>query len=108
MRLTLCHLHPDHPLYFYKPLFSPLFFFNYTATTEIYTLSLHDALPISRLERGRVARERVALAGRPPHGGLAGDTRYVEHALHHRHRGGERQNDDDPKQQRSVVPGPEE
>src|SRR6266511_6372701 len=25
-----------------------LFFFNYTATTEIYTLSLHDALPISR------------------------------------------------------------
>src|SRR3989442_7944724 len=27
------------------------FFFNDTATTEIYTLSLHDALPISR-ERG--------------------------------------------------------
>src|SRR5256885_5702759 len=26
------------------------FFFNDTATTEIYTLSLHDALPISRLE----------------------------------------------------------
>src|SRR5260370_39089931 len=25
------------------------FFFNDTATTEIYTLSLHDALPISRL-----------------------------------------------------------
>ena len=24
------------------------FFFNDTATTEIYTLSLHDALPISR------------------------------------------------------------
>src|SRR5260370_10681522 len=33
---------------------SPFFFFNDTATTEIYTLSLHDALPISRrvLERG--------------------------------------------------------
>src|SRR5690554_7386621 len=28
-------------------LFSYLFFFNDTATTEIYTLSLHDALPIS-------------------------------------------------------------
>src|SRR3712207_7993748 len=28
------------------------FFFNDTATTEIYTLSLHDALPISRLLRG--------------------------------------------------------
>src|SRR2546430_13460914 len=26
----------------------PFFFFNDTATTEIYTLSLHDALPISR------------------------------------------------------------
>ena len=25
-----------------------LFFFNDTATTEIYTLSLHDALPISK------------------------------------------------------------
>src|SRR5437588_9366132 len=27
--------------------FSMIFFFNDTATTEIYTLSLHDALPIS-------------------------------------------------------------
>ena len=27
----------------------PFFFFNDTATTEIYTLSLHDALPISFL-----------------------------------------------------------
>src|SRR5260370_3176794 len=31
------------------PLCSLLFFFNDTATTEIYTLSLHDALPISFL-----------------------------------------------------------
>src|SRR5256885_6899378 len=29
------------------PLYSIFFFFNDTATTEIYTLSLHDALPIS-------------------------------------------------------------
>src|SRR5260221_6595931 len=28
------------------PYISVLFFFNDTATTEIYTLSLHDALPI--------------------------------------------------------------
>src|SRR3712207_7118390 len=28
------------------------FFFNDTATTEIYTLSLHDALPISQLPSG--------------------------------------------------------
>src|SRR2546427_10721618 len=31
------------------------FFFNDTATTEIYTLSLHDALPISQ-QRDRVQR----------------------------------------------------
>src|SRR5256885_4352227 len=30
-----------------RPLISSFFFFNDTATTEIYTLSLHDALPIS-------------------------------------------------------------
>src|SRR5258705_7085056 len=29
------------------------FFFNDTATTEIYTLSLHDALPISWVPNGR-------------------------------------------------------
>src|SRR2546421_5004845 len=36
--------------FFFLPflrLISPFFFFNDTATTEIYTLSLHDALPIS-------------------------------------------------------------
>src|SRR2546422_9469177 len=35
------------------------FFFNDTATTEIYTLSLHDALPIfpGRHRRGRAAPE---------------------------------------------------
>ena len=29
-------------------MFDDRFFFNDTATTEIYTLSLHDALPISK------------------------------------------------------------
>src|SRR3712207_9089059 len=33
-------------------LFFFFFFFNDTATTEIYTLSLHDALPISRRPGG--------------------------------------------------------
>src|SRR5258707_11608210 len=33
------------------------FFFNDTATTEIYTLSLHDALPISRI--GQPDRQRL-------------------------------------------------
>src|SRR6266481_6655868 len=31
----------------FTPYISFFFFFNDTATTEIYTLSLHDALPIS-------------------------------------------------------------
>src|SRR5688572_31279170 len=34
------------------------FFFNDTATTEIYTLSLHDALPISRRAALRPSSER--------------------------------------------------
>src|SRR2546430_17677411 len=41
--LILYHL----PLRYFYILF---FFFNDTATTEIYTLSLHDALPIFHLE----------------------------------------------------------
>src|SRR5260370_40113163 len=53
------------------PSFSSIFFFfNDTATTEIYTLSLHDALPIfswSQQEWPRQAaaglREEVHLAG---------------------------------------------
>src|SRR3989454_5847161 len=41
-----------------------LFFFNDTATTEIYTLSLHDALPIWGARRGRSHRPRAAARGR--------------------------------------------
>src|SRR5450432_533192 len=41
------------------PIAIGLFFFNDTATTEIYTLSLHDALPISaRTESRRTSRAR--------------------------------------------------
>src|SRR5438552_9799865 len=36
---------------------SLFFFFNDTATTEIYTLSLHDALPISCTSRGPGSRD---------------------------------------------------
>src|SRR5690625_6694823 len=36
--------------------YSSLFFFNDTATSEIYTLSLHDALPISLELVARVRR----------------------------------------------------
>src|SRR5256886_14016284 len=47
---------------------STFFFFNDTATTEIYTLSLHDALPISLVrappsEAGHPSRKCVARRG---------------------------------------------
>src|SRR5256885_11889901 len=54
------------------------FFFNDTATTEIYTLSLHDALPISAASSTMVHSLKVCdmegLLGRapPPWGGGAG------------------------------------
>src|SRR5215217_898522 len=50
-------------------LFSSVFFFNDTATTEIYTLSLHDALPIRRWwagSREHVAGEHYRLQGANP------------------------------------------
>src|SRR2546422_10226079 len=40
-----------------------LFFFNDTATTEIYTLSLHDALPISVVRGRRVCGQCDGPAG---------------------------------------------
>src|SRR5256884_9743605 len=43
----ILHMPPSLPLFFF-------FFFTDTATTEIYTLSLHDALPI--------LRQRIAIA----------------------------------------------
>src|SRR5256885_13548008 len=68
-----------------KPVIAHFFFFNDTATTEIYTLSLHDALPISAwpirrgipsapprragsrpARPGRSARRSSASPGRPP------------------------------------------
>src|SRR2546422_2562415 len=46
---------------------STFFFFNDTATTEIYTLSLHDALPISTAWARLPALASVApCAGGPP------------------------------------------
>src|SRR5205823_14841944 len=45
------HFYLSHFCFLYFLLF--FFFFNDTATTEIYTLSLHDALPISYLSLTR-------------------------------------------------------
>src|SRR2546422_874690 len=59
------------------------FFFNDTATTEIYTLSLHDALPISeRALEGVLAEHRVAQHGEHQRGLLIRRPREV--ALLHR------------------------
>src|SRR2546430_6207349 len=41
-----------------------VFFFNDTATTEIYTLSLHDALPISRAPPRAIRRRSGGSRGR--------------------------------------------
>src|SRR2546429_4250488 len=40
-------------------VYTDCFFFNDTATTEIYTLSLHDALPILFRGRARAAAHRL-------------------------------------------------
>src|SRR5699024_12434232 len=39
--------HHSEPLHALSPLLFSFFFFNATPPTELYTLSLHDALPIS-------------------------------------------------------------
>src|SRR5207245_10006977 len=44
----------------YLTLSSAYFFFNDTATTEIYTLSLHDALPISEIMRQMLTQAQTA------------------------------------------------
>src|SRR2546427_10654281 len=49
-----------------------LFFFNDTATTEIYTLSLHDALPISALEASSTGGAGRAGGSAAMSGGQAG------------------------------------
>src|SRR6266566_9301116 len=46
--------------------FSFFFFFNDTATTEIYTLSLHDALPIRRPVTSAAAKSISATIRAPP------------------------------------------
>src|SRR6267142_2296233 len=64
------HAHPlrspaNHQPHGHPPLVLPypFFFFNDTATTEIYTLSLHDALPIC--PRGSAAARPVSCRSSP-------------------------------------------
>src|SRR5438046_8069754 len=53
------------------------FFFNVTATTKIYTLSLHDALPISLFPERSLGDERLRQAGQLAQ--LGGTERSEEH-----------------------------
>src|SRR3712207_9583358 len=62
------------------------FFFNDTATTEIYTLSLHDALPIS----ARPVRPRQGAAERGADPGGRRSRPHAGHGLHPGHRGEDR------------------
>src|SRR5208337_5609507 len=61
--IPYCHFESFGPL-----ILSFFFFFNDTATTEIYTLSLHDALPIFAPlgPPGRAARPRTRLVRAEP------------------------------------------
>src|SRR5687768_18161669 len=68
-------------------MFSFFFFFNATATTEIYTLSLHDALPIctnlpKRYNRDLVVASQLDVS---PHGRFLG-CRHVGHIFTERGR----------------------
>src|SRR5437660_2663418 len=68
---------------------SSIFFFNDTATTEIYTLSLHDALPISKLRGlvGQLANLRRESASRNGDAAGADAERSEEHTSELQSRG---------------------
>src|SRR3712207_7899705 len=57
--------------------FFAIFFFNDTATTEIYTLSLHDALPIYQHVHGQVQQEPAAARQRAAEQGQAEAARHL-------------------------------
>src|SRR3989442_15362025 len=60
---------PHIRVHLHSPTFSCFFFFNDTATTEIYTLSLHDALPIWKripLLALRAAQTRAPMTAETP------------------------------------------
>src|SRR2546426_11244969 len=66
------------------PPFSFFFFFNDTATTEIYTLSLHDALPILESAFCRASENRPiagyhGIMGMPTNASLEKQPRSEEH-----------------------------
>src|SRR3546814_9076637 len=85
----MCTTRYTHVVLCVVTLLAVLFFFNATATTEIYTychtLSLHDALPIfHRHDIPRARRNETALAlGNPGPGGLMALGPCLDHDLGH-------------------------
>src|SRR5215203_552326 len=68
-RLNSSHANISYAVFCLKKklyCFSCFFFFNDSATTEIYTLSLHDALPIWRATRRSSAASVRRRSRRPP------------------------------------------
>src|SRR2546429_6042173 len=76
------------PIFVSAVFFLLFFFFNDTATTEIYTLSLHDALPISastwKNQNKRSIANEICPGGR--RGGRTTDDPRVGHPGEHRDR----------------------
>src|SRR5215213_11754585 len=60
-------------------IFFFFFFFNDTATTEIYTLSLHDALPIAMRLARAFSSPRVTVPPAKRSAGAPGASRSEEH-----------------------------
>src|SRR5207248_8755757 len=80
---TICY-YAVYNIYFFYYLFILLFFFiffffNDTATTEIYTLSLHDALPISGRCRSTARPTRYSSCRARPGSGGNKSARSEEH-----------------------------
>src|SRR5438045_9541117 len=67
------------PIPFLTFLLFLFFFFNHTATSEIYTLSLHDALPISPGSIRPAVIGRIHLVGRSARRPEPGGARSEEH-----------------------------
>src|SRR5436309_5182713 len=64
-------------------LFLFFFFFNDPATTEIYTLSLHDALPISPPASGLTARQVAEIKDRLTQAGVRNEPVGVDRSEEH-------------------------
>src|SRR5256885_16556476 len=109
--MSVLYLLSFHSYYRTSPRFYFFFFFfNDTATTEIYTLSLHDALPISRHAGHHAPGDRPdgrhLRGGQGRHRGTVPQPAALWRAPRHRHPRGRRPQPRAPRDQpdrKSVV-----